>query len=130
MGAVRAGTGENHMMLARARRNAAPALKTTLLATGCYAALRRIRPSRSLGILRYHAIFGPEGHRYPDPSICISPDAFERHVEYLAANYRVLPLPDAVMMLRNGKTLPNNALAITFDDGYADNLPAARVLAK
>ena len=118
------------MIVGAARRKAAPRLKSTLLATGCYAALRRIRPSRALGILRYHAICGPEGYAYAEPSICISPAAFECHIRYLASNYRVLPLPEAVAVLRSGKTLPPNAVAITFDDGYADNLPAARILAQ
>jgi peptidoglycan/xylan/chitin deacetylase (PgdA/CDA1 family) len=118
------------MKLAAVRRKLGPGLKTTLLGTGCYSALRRIRPSRVLAILRYHAICGPEGHTYADPAICISPAAFERHVKYLAANYCVLPLPEAVAALRSHKRLPANAVAITFDDGYADNLWAARVLAQ
>jgi peptidoglycan/xylan/chitin deacetylase (PgdA/CDA1 family) len=41
-----------------------------------------------------------------------------------------LPLPEAASYLRSGKTLPGNAVAITFDDGYADNLAAARVLSR
>jgi peptidoglycan/xylan/chitin deacetylase (PgdA/CDA1 family) len=60
----------------------------------------------------------------------VSPAEFERHVAYLAARYRVLPVPDIVAALRAGRTLPRHALAITFDDGYADNLEAARVLAR
>lgn len=118
------------MTFADVRRKTAPGLKTALLGMGCYAALRRMRPSRALGVLRYHAICGPEGHSYADPSICISPAAFERHVKYLASNYRVLPLPEAVAALRNHKSLPVNAVAVTFDDGYADNLWAARLLAR
>jgi peptidoglycan/xylan/chitin deacetylase (PgdA/CDA1 family) len=118
------------MTFANVRRKTAPGLKNALLGTGCFAALRMIRPSKFLGVLRYHAICGPEGYSYADPSICISPAAFERHVGYLASNYRVLPLPDAVAALRDDKSLPPNAIAITFDDGYADNLWAARVLAK
>jgi peptidoglycan/xylan/chitin deacetylase (PgdA/CDA1 family) len=118
------------MTLADVRRKAAPRLKTALLGTGCCAALRILRPSRAVGILRYHAICGPEGHTYADPSICVSPSAFERQVAYLASNYRVLPLADVVAALIGGESLPPNALAITFDDGYADNLSAARILAR
>jgi peptidoglycan/xylan/chitin deacetylase (PgdA/CDA1 family) len=122
--------GEDRMNLAALRRKTAPRLKTAMLRMGCYAALRSMRPSSVLGVLRYHAICGPEGHEYADPAICISREAFEGHVSYLAANYRVLPLPEAVAAIRNQKSLPANAVAITFDDGYADNLWAARVLAR
>lgn len=116
------------MTLARLRRDAAPATKRLLFRSGAYSAIRALRPSRGLAILRYHAVCGPEGYAYADPSICISPGAFEQHVAYLASSYRVLSLPEAVRFLRDGKSLPPNAVAITFDDGYADNLGAARVL--
>jgi peptidoglycan/xylan/chitin deacetylase (PgdA/CDA1 family) len=106
----------------------APLAKTGLLRTGAYSLLRRLAPSRQIGILRYHAICGEPGHAYASPGICISPDAFEAHVRYLAASYAVLPLPEIVERLRQGRPLPANTLAITFDDGYADNLPAARVM--
>lgn len=110
------------------RSTAAPMAKAILFKSGFYRALRRARPSRKLGILRYHAVCGPEGHGYADPSICVSPAEFVRHAEYLAGNYRVVRLPDAIDALAQGLPLPDNALAITFDDGYADNLGAARVL--
>lgn len=110
------------------RRRIAPAAKTLLLRTGGYRAIRTVTPSRQLAILRYHAICGPEGHAYADPAICISPDAFERHVQYLASQYTVLPLPEATRLLKAGRPLPSNAVSITFDDGYADNFDAARVL--
>ena len=112
------------------RTRLAPWAKTTLLRCGGYSALRQLRPSRSVAILRYHAICGPEGHGYADPAICITPQAFERHVAYLTKHYAVMPLVEAVDRLRADRPLPNNAVAITFDDGYADNLPAARVLAR
>ena len=115
-------------LLTRIRRDAAPAAKRLLFSVGAYDAVRRVRPSDGLAILRYHAICGPEGHAYADPGICVTPSSFERHVAYLASRYCVLPLPEAVAYLREGKSLPANAVAITFDDGYADNLSAARVL--
>jgi peptidoglycan/xylan/chitin deacetylase (PgdA/CDA1 family) len=91
-------------------------------------AIRRWRPNRHLAILRYHAVCGPEGYTYADPHLCVSPSAFERHVAYLAAHYHVLPLPEAVARIRERRPLPANAVVLTFDDGYADNLEAARIL--
>lgn len=115
-------------LLRRIRREVAPVTKRLLLGLGAYDVVRRVRPSRDLAILRYHAVCGEEGHVYAEPAICVTPEAFERHMTYLASRYRVLPLPEAAAYIRAGKTLPPNAVAITFDDGYADNLNAARTL--
>jgi peptidoglycan/xylan/chitin deacetylase (PgdA/CDA1 family) len=112
------------------RSGLAPTAKSVLFNSGALGALRAVRPSDRLAILRYHAICGPEGYSYASPSICISPEAFEAHVSYLAANYNVVSLPEAVHNIRTGRPLPPNAVAITFDDGYADNLGAARTLAR
>ena len=117
-------------LLGSIRRSVSPAAKTLLFRTGVYGAIRRAVPNRGLAILRYHAICGSEGYAYASPGICVTPENFEAHVRYLAANYRVLALPEAAKMLQSGAPLPSNAVAITFDDGYADNLAAARVLAK
>ena len=114
--------------LRRLRASGAPFAKTCLLRVGGYALLRRLAPSRRIAILRYHAVCDEAGFAYASPSICISPRAFEEQVRYLAANYSVLPLPEIVDRVRHDKPLPLNTVAITFDDGYADNLPAARVL--
>lgn len=110
------------------RHRSAPLAKTAMLRFGGYAAVRRFFPSRNVAILRYHAICGPEGYSYADPSICVSPAAFEQHVRYLASNYSVLPLPEIVQRLRDGRSLPSNCVALTFDDGYEDNLAAAKTL--
>jgi len=109
------------------RSGAAPRVKSLLLGSRFYSVFRRVLPSRRLAILRYHAVCSPDAG-YADPGICVSPAAFEQHAAYLAAHYSVLALPEAVAALRRGTTLPPNAVAVTFDDGYADNLAAARVL--
>jgi peptidoglycan/xylan/chitin deacetylase (PgdA/CDA1 family) len=127
-GARRQAPARPRPALRRVRSTVARVAKTWMLRGGVMGALRTVRPSRKLGVLRYHAICGPEGFGYADPSICISAEAFERHVQYLVGHYRVLDLPAAVSVLRRGGTLPANAVAITFDDGYADNLHASRVL--
>ena len=99
------------------RAAVAPAAKRALFWAGGYAVTRAMLPSRRLAILRYHAVCEPDAG-YADPGICVSPSAFERHVAYLASHYSVLPLPEAVAILKRGATLPRNAVAITFDDGY------------
>jgi peptidoglycan/xylan/chitin deacetylase (PgdA/CDA1 family) len=43
---------------------------------------------------------------------------------YVAGAYRVMPLDEMVERARKG-SLPRNSLAITFDDGYRDNLTHA-----
>jgi peptidoglycan/xylan/chitin deacetylase (PgdA/CDA1 family) len=103
--------------------------KSALFRSGFYSVFRRMAPSRQLGILRYHAVC-PLDAGYADPGICVTPAAFAAHVAYFASHYRVLSLPEATDALRRGLSLPSNAIAITFDDGYEDNLAAAHVLAR
>lgn len=55
-------------------------------------------------------------------STSISPDQFEQHMAFIDKHYTVIPLPELVSALQNKKPLPDNALAITFDDGYKNIL--------
>jgi Predicted xylanase/chitin deacetylase len=114
-------------LLTAVKRDASPAVKTILLRSGACGAIRRIAPNRTLAILRYHAICAPDAG-YASADICVSPRAFEKQVAYLSSNYRIMSLPEAVRALKEGSALPANAVAMTFDDGYLDNLAAADVL--
>ena len=84
------------------------------------------RRAPAFPILTYHRI-NDDG----DPFFGALPTAvFERQMRHVARNYRVLPLEDLVERLQRGG-LPRNALAITFDDGYRDNLThAAPILSR
>jgi len=64
-------------------------------------------------VVTYHAI------EPGDSPLCIEPSLFEEHVEALtAASAAVLTVSELARGARDG-TLPQNAVAITFDDGFA-----------
>lgn len=70
-----------------------------------------------LSVLFYHRVLPA-----PDPMRDreMDADTFGRLMTALAMCFRVLPLSEAVARLKAG-TLPDRAVTITFDDGYADN---------
>lgn len=74
-----------------------------------------------LSILIFHRVLPLKDPLFPTEPFAAQFDALIGHV---ISRFRVLPLSAAIAALRNG-TLPARALAITFDDGYADNLTVA-----
>jgi len=56
--------------------------------------------------------------------LAVSSKNFEDHLKYLKANFRVVPLETITDELSN-KMLKPNSIALTFDDGYLDNLTNA-----
>jgi peptidoglycan/xylan/chitin deacetylase (PgdA/CDA1 family) len=77
--------------------------------------------SRCLSILVYHRVICEPDPLVPD-EVCAS--EFDSQLAVLGRWFKVLPLRDAVVRLRNG-TLPIRAACVTFDDGYADNVTLA-----
>jgi glycosyltransferase involved in cell wall biosynthesis/peptidoglycan/xylan/chitin deacetylase (PgdA/CDA1 family) len=81
------------------------------------AAARRLRPIVAPGpaILMYHRIadetFDPWG-------LAVSPRNFEDQLNWVKRHRTALPLAEFVERNRQG-TLPRDAIAVTFDDGYA-----------
>jgi peptidoglycan/xylan/chitin deacetylase (PgdA/CDA1 family) len=74
-------------------------------------------------VLTYHRIAEPGPNLYFDPGlISASPEAFESHMKYLAANHEVVSMLDAVKAFESGRemALPVRAVIITFDDAYRD----------
>ena len=79
--------------------------------------LLSLAPTRCLSVLAYHRVLAETDPLLPgEPST----EQFEARMRWVAANFNVLPLLDAVRALRDNQ-LPRRALSITFDDGYADN---------
>src|SRR5690349_12394570 len=72
-------------------------------------------------ILMYHRIanesFDPWG-------LSVSPRNFAEQIDWLSANRSILGLTDFAQLHRKGR-LPSDAVAITFDDGYASVIEEA-----
>lgn len=58
----------------------------------------------------------------------ISPTTFESHLAYLKQHHQVLPLTTIVNAIKNKGSLPDKAVAITFDDGHRNLLEHAHPL--
>jgi peptidoglycan/xylan/chitin deacetylase (PgdA/CDA1 family) len=101
-----------------------------MLASAVRTAMRLLSPPGARGrlsVLIYHRVIAQ-----PDEFLGSEPHAaeFEETMRWVKRVFRVLPLRDGVAGLKSGK-LPDRALCITFDDGYADNESvAAPILAK
>jgi peptidoglycan/xylan/chitin deacetylase (PgdA/CDA1 family) len=74
-----------------------------------------------LSVLIFHRVV-----READPLLPSEPSAaeFDALIAHVKARFTILPLREAVHRLQ-GESLPDRALAITFDDGYADNVEIA-----
>ena len=63
--------------------------------------------------------------------LTVRPEEFEEQLKHLArANYRSVTLSEFHSLLAEGKPIAPNAILITFDDGYEDNLLWAAPLLK
>lgn len=73
-------------------------------------------------ILAYHRI----AEVSPDPhGLCVSPERFAEHLEVLTARWTPTSL-EAISGFPRGSLVTPDAVALTFDDGYADNLIQAK----
>lgn len=84
------------------------------------------RMRRGLTVLMYHRVLPEERcGRYPFPSLVMPEPFFARQMEWLAARCEVLPVHQALARLAAGARSPRPLVAVTFDDGYADNCELA-----
>lgn len=84
----------------------------------------RLEPRPGPSILMYHRIADDEFNPW---GTIISPRAFEDQLAWIARRRTPLPLSEFAELQRAG-SLPRDAIALTFDDGYADNAEVAAPL--
>lgn len=77
--------------------------------------------TRRLVVLAYHRVLAKPDPLRPDDILLAT---FVNQMKALSRFFRVLPLADAVDQLKVDN-LPARAVALTFDDGYADNYDVA-----
>ena len=96
-----------------------------LRSAGLLTAARTLLQRRSL-ILTYHGVLSAApGH---DPFLnhnFIAADVFDRQMQWLREHYEPVPLGLLVDCYRQRKQPPARAVAITFDDGFANNATVA-----
>ncbi|MBI1285835.1 MAG: polysaccharide deacetylase family protein [Thiobacillus sp.] len=78
-------------------------------------------PKARLSILIFHRVLPEIDPLFPGQATV---ESFDAQLDLLKSVFNVLPLPEAVSQLKAG-TLPARSAAITFDDGYADNVTNA-----
>jgi peptidoglycan/xylan/chitin deacetylase (PgdA/CDA1 family) len=111
-----------------ALRTAKAAVAGTLRAAGAHRVARAIRTRQAGGarvlLLSYHRAAVDFAHSARDtlPSMIVSAATLRRQLEQLGRRWEIVSLSEAARVLAEGPRGPGRAfVAVTFDDGYADN---------
>ena len=80
---------------------------------------------KGLMILTYHSI-----GNIVEPDEAVTLEEFEKQLQYIKENYKVIPLEEAVEYLQRDIEKISGSVVITFDDGYSDNYHSAYPLLK
>jgi peptidoglycan/xylan/chitin deacetylase (PgdA/CDA1 family) len=74
-----------------------------------------------LRVLTYHRVDEPDSHPSLYPGlISATPEVFDQQMSYLAANYRVISMPELLDACARGHVLPPRSAMVTFDDACRD----------
>ncbi len=97
-------------------------VKSILLRTQALRLIRQRYP-RSVAILMYHSVSHDRDGQADSisPGITTPAELFRDQMQLLRQSYSPVTLDDVALWLQGNAELPPNAVAVTFDDGFADN---------
>lgn len=92
--------------------------------------IARSRNRHALTVIMLHRVLDPADpdFAHADPTFTLSVPIFEQLLGFIQRHYAVIGLRDVMRACDGTGTLPDHALLITFDDGWADNLRHAAPL--
>lgn len=73
-----------------------------------------------LEIVMYHYVRDLNNSRYPNIK-GLDLQLFKQQVAYFEENYNFVSMDDVLSAIYEGKRLPDNAIMLSFDDGYSDH---------
>ncbi len=82
------------------------------------------RHRKQAAILCYHGVMHGGEDNYSNRN-AVTAEMFERQMAYVARHYHVMALPEVVRRLAAKQVLPDYTLALTFDDGFRNNVTVA-----
>jgi peptidoglycan/xylan/chitin deacetylase (PgdA/CDA1 family) len=96
-------------------------------ATGTNRRIRDRLDGSCAAVLLYHRVLPREVvvRDHVEPGMYVTRETFSRHLSWLEEEFSVLPLHEIVARQGRDEPLPLRACAITFDDGWRDNLEHA-----
>jgi peptidoglycan/xylan/chitin deacetylase (PgdA/CDA1 family) len=108
-------------------------LKNTLasagLATGAWRLANRLGSRGRVTILTLHCVGHPKGSDYLPPYMKLSEEHFDFMLATLSRSFEMISLKEALDRLEAG-AMGRNAVVLTLDDGYRDNMTHAMPILK
>ncbi len=113
------------------KRRALYALERALYWSGAGRGYTTLKGRGGATIVMYHSVAAAPAAEFIDPACHVTPKVFEAQIAWLKKHRRIISLNRLVDSISLGETPEPGTVAITFDDGYLDNLKvAAPILAK
>jgi peptidoglycan/xylan/chitin deacetylase (PgdA/CDA1 family) len=111
-------------MIQSALKTAKCFVAMVLYRSGALFAYHRLFNRRTLTVAMFHRVLPHDDPRFASalPAWTVTTEVFDACLAFFVRHYAVVSLWDVLASIDGAGRLPDRALLITFDDGYADNL--------